>query len=163
MSGTLPVKSRTAGKWILPQPKDAKEGDFVSIPRLSSLGTIPFGYKVNEKDPFILDPVPIELEALEKAKDYIKRYSSRLVANWLEKVTGRHITHYGLLKRLKSEQNNRAKATSYWSWAARYKKAIELAEKFESRKGSRGIEKAKELAAAAERIGAVPRGTGNND
>lgn len=159
----LPVTSRTAGKWILPQPKDAKQDEFVPIPRLSRLGTVPFGYKVNENDPFQLDPIPIELEALEKAKHYIKRYSSRLVANWLEKVTGRHITHNGLLKRLKSEQNNRAKATSYWSWAARYKKAIELAEKFESRKGSRGIQKAKELAEAAERIGAVPGDQGNND
>jgi len=148
----LPVKE-SAGKWILPQPKSkTKEGDFVQIPRLSTRTVVPFGYKVNEEDPYILDPIPLELEALDKAKDYIKRYSSRHVAAWLYKVTGRSITHLGLLKRLRSEQKNKNISSSYWSWAIRYKKAIEFAEKYQNRKGSRGISKAKKLAEAAERV-----------
>lgn len=152
MSRGLPVRDGVAGKWILPQPKNAyATGDFVPIPKISKGKVVPFGYKINEDNPHQLDPIPIELEALEKAKLYLKRYSSRLVANWLTKVTGRYISHAGLLQRVKSEQNNKSKASSYQSWAARYKKALELAEKFESRKGCRGIERAKETAAEADR------------
>ena len=152
---TLPVR-KSAGKWILPQPKSAYEtGEFLPIPKLSNFIDLPFGYKQNSDNPLQLDPIPIELEALQKAKKYLRQYSSRLVAAWLTKVTGRPISHYGLLRRIKSEQRDQSIATSIWSWAARYKKAIELAEKFEKRKGSRGIQKAKELAEAAERIGAV--------
>jgi hypothetical protein len=148
----LPVKE-SAGRWILPQPKSVtKEGDFVQIPRLSTRTRVPFGYKENEEDPYVLDPIPIELEALDKAKDYLKRYSSRHVAAWLFKVTGRYISHLGLLKRIRSEQKNQSISSSYWSWAIRYKKAIEFAEKYQNRKGSRGISKAKKLAEAAERV-----------
>lgn len=152
MTRALPVRDGVAGKWILPQPKNAfSKGEFVSIPKVSKGKVVPFGYKINEDDPHQLDPIPIELEALEKAKGYLKRYSSRLVANWLTKVTGRYISHAGLLQRVKSEQNNKTKAASYRSWAARYKKALELAEKFESVKGSRRIERAKEITAEADR------------
>jgi hypothetical protein len=148
----LPVRE-SAGKWILPQPLSAKaDGNFTQIPRLNRTAYIPFGYKVNEEDPWVLDPIPLELEALEKAKGYLKRYSSRHVAVWLEKVTGRHISHLGLLKRVRSEQSNKNEASSYWSWAARYKKAIEFAEKYQNRKGSRGYEKAKKLVEAADKL-----------
>jgi hypothetical protein len=148
---TLPVR-KSAGKWILPQPKKEGADEFVPIPRLSNLTTVPFGYKINEKDSLQLDPIPLELEALEKAKGYITRYSSRHVAAWLTKTTGRYISHRGLLHRLKSETKNKSTASSYWSWAARYKKAILLAEKYQKRKGSRGFEKAKKIIEAEERI-----------
>lgn len=158
---TLPVKA-SAGKWILPQPKAATKDEFVQIPRLSLRNHVPFGYKVNEEDPYLLDPIPLELEALDKAKDYIKRYSSRHVAAWLFKVTGRSITHLGLLKRLRSEQKNKNISSSFWSWAIRYKKAIESAEKYQNRKGSRGYEKAKKLIEAEERVN-KPRNKRNID
>jgi hypothetical protein len=157
----LPV-NRSAGKWILPQPIKEGADDFVPIPKLSNLTNVPFGYKLNEDDPLQLDPIPLELEALEKAKLYIRRYSSRHVAAWLTKVTGRYITHRGLLHRLKSESKNKSQATSLWSWAARYKKAILLAEKYQKRKGSRGFEKAKKLIEAEDRITA-PRNKRNID
>ena len=34
--------------------------------------TIPFGYKVNEEDDKLLEPIQEELEAIEQAKQYIK-------------------------------------------------------------------------------------------
>jgi hypothetical protein len=160
---TLPV-NRSAGKWILPQPKKESADEFVPIPKIGNLTRVPFGYKLNEKDPLQLDPIPLELEALEKAKGYIHRYSSRHVAAWLTKVTGRYITHRGLLQRIRSESKNKSKASSLWSWAARYKKAVLLAEKYQKRKGSRGFEKAKKIIEAEERIAvAASRHQRNND
>ena len=127
----------TAGKWILPQPKEAAEkGEYVPIPRLSK-SFIPFGYKVSEHDDLLLEPIPVELEALEKAKEYLNRYSSRHVAAWLTKVTGRPISHAGLLKRIKHEQHNKTKASTLRSWAARLKHALEEAEKYENRVGKK--------------------------
>lgn len=127
----------TAGKWILPQPKEAAEkGEYVPIPRLSK-SFIPFGYKVSEHDDLLLEPIPVELEALEKAKEYLNRYSSRHVAAWLTKVTGRSISHAGLLKRIKHEQHNKTKASTLRSWAARLRHALEEAEKYENRVGKK--------------------------
>lgn len=141
----------TAGKWILPQPKESKEsGEYVSIPRLTKL-QVPFGYKVSETDELLLDPIAHELEALEQAKKYLKQYSSRHVAAWLTKVTGREISHAGLLKRIKHEQRNKAKASTLRSWATRYRKAIEEAEKYEARTGSKGIKQAKDIIESTDR------------
>lgn len=136
---------QTAGKWILPQPTEAKEnGEYVSIPKLSTVW-IPFGYKVSETDPDVLDPIAVELEALEQAKKYLKQYPSRYVAAWLTKVTGRSISHAGLLKRIKHEQRNKAKAASLRRWAARYKRAIEEAEKYEKRTGNKYVKNARDI------------------
>ena len=86
---------RTAGKWILPQPKNViADEDFLSIPRIAR--TIPYGYKEDPEDNDMLLPVPRELRALEKAKSHLKQYSYREVANWLSKQTGRSISHMGL-------------------------------------------------------------------
>ena len=71
---TLPVR-KSAGKWILPQPKSAYEtGEFLPIPKLSNFVDLPFGYKQNSDNPLQLDPIPIELEALQKAKKYLRQY-----------------------------------------------------------------------------------------
>jgi hypothetical protein len=79
------------GTFILPQPESKVE--YVKIPRLSR--TIPFGYVVDSEDDGWLQPVALELDALEKAKKYLKQYSSRQVAAWLTTVTGREISHVG--------------------------------------------------------------------
>lgn len=126
----------SAGKFILPQPKSAKEtGEYVPIPMLSRYGKVPFGYELRDGDKFLLYPIAHELEALEKAKGYLKRYSSRHVAAWLTKVTGRSISHTGLLQRVRDEYDKRAKAGALRGWAARIEKAIELAAKYEKTKG----------------------------
>src|SRR5210317_2197146 len=129
--------NRSAGKWILPQPKDViQDEDFLPIPRIAR--TIPFGYIEDPEDNSMLLPVPRELRALEKAKEYLKQYSYREVANWLTKQTDRSISHMGLKKRIDSEQSHQSRATTLREWARRYETAISKAETLErSRLGAR--------------------------
>ena len=115
--------SRSIGKWKLPQPTDIKEqNEWVQIPRIAR--TVPFGYKLNEEDPDILDPVPTELDLLEKARIYVNQYSYREVANWLTKNTGRYISHVGLRKRLQHEQQRKQTVASIRKWAEYAETAI---------------------------------------
>ena len=53
------------------------------------------------KDPDILDPIPVELDLLEKARKHVNQYSYRQVANWLSTKVEEYILHVGLRKRLK--------------------------------------------------------------
>ena len=129
--------SRSAGRWILPQPENViADEDFLPIPRIAR--TIPFGYKEDPSDNDMLLPVPRELRALEKAKEYLKQYSYREVANWLTKQTDRSISHMGLKKRIESEQSHKRRSATLREWARRYEKAITKAEEYErSRLGAR--------------------------
>ena len=130
--------NRSLGRFKLPQPVDVQEeNEWLSIPKVAR--TVPFGYKVNEEDPDILDPIPDELNKLQQAKKYLNQYSYREVANWLSTNTGRSISHVGLMKRLTNEQRHKKQATSLRNWANYAKKAIAKAEKIESqRTGARG-------------------------
>ena len=102
------MTTRSVGKWKLPQPTDIKEeNEWVQIPRIAS--TVPFGYKQNEEDPDILDPIPTELDLLEKARQHTNQYSYREVANWLSTNSGRYISHVGLRKRLQMSDSVRTK------------------------------------------------------
>jgi hypothetical protein len=134
------VARTSIGKWLLPQPRVAiKENKWIPVPRNpsgSSARQTPFGYKLSEEDPCLYEPIPEQLAALEKAKKHLKNYTSRKVAAWLSKVTGRYISHKGLLQRLRYEQYNRQKVATLRSWARRYKKAILLAEKYEQKVGA---------------------------
>ena len=121
---------RSAGKWILAQPEDIIEDeDFLPIPKIAR--TIPFGYKEDPDDNDLLLPIPRELRALEKAKEYLQQYSYREVANWLTKQTGRSISHMGLKKRIDNEQSNKRRSATLRQWAERYKKAISKAEEID--------------------------------
>ena len=128
--------TRSIGQWKLPQPTDLKEEkEWVEIPRIAR--TIPFGYIVDEQDSAVLKPVKVELDLLEKAREYIKQYSYREVANWLTKNSGREISHVGLMKRLKNERQRKNKATSLRRWAEYAEKAISKAKEIEeSRTGA---------------------------
>ena len=120
--------TRTAGRWKLPQPTDIKEeNEWVQIPRIAR--TVPFGYKQNEEDPDILDPIPTELDLLEKARAYTNQYSYREVANWLSTNSGRYISHVGLRKRLQHERKRKNQAKSIRQWAEYAEKAIATAKK----------------------------------
>ena len=122
--------NRSTGKWILAQPENViEDGDFLPIPRIAR--TIPFGYKEDPEDSNILLPIPRELRALEKAKEYLQQYSYREVSNWLTKQTGRSISHMGLKKRIDSEQSNKRRSATLRQWAERYKKAISKAEEID--------------------------------
>ena len=119
--------TRTAGQWKLPQPTDIKEeNEWVQIPRIAR--TVPFGYKQNEEDPDILDPIPTELDLLEKARAYTNQYSYREVANWLSTNSGRYISHVGLRKRLQNERQRKNQAASLRKWAENAEKAIAKAQ-----------------------------------
>ena len=125
---------RSLGKWKLPQPtdlKDEEQKEWIQIPRIARI--IPFGYKLNEQDKELLDPIPYELEALELARKYINQYSYRQVANWLTKKTGRDISHVGLRKRLIHERQRKDKARTLRKWAAYAQKAIEKAKAIEEK------------------------------
>ena len=130
---------RSLGKWKLPQPtdlKDEEQKEWIQIPRIARI--IPFGYKVNETDKELLDPIPYELEALELARKYIKQYSLRQVANWLTTKTGRDISHIGLRKRLLHERQRKNKARTLKRWSAYAEKAIQKAKDIEeSRTGAK--------------------------
>jgi hypothetical protein len=148
----LPLR-KAAGKWLLPQPKDAAEtGEYVPIPMTVKLVNPPFGYKFSEETKMLLIPIPHELDALEKAKKYLKQYPSRNVAAWLTKVTGRYISHVGLLQRVKNERQRKAKISLLRSWARRYKEALELAEKYEDKKGTKIYNQAKKIVESARHL-----------
>ena len=122
--------NRSLGKWQLPQPTDLKEDkEWIQIPRIARI--VPFGYKVNEEDSNLLDPIPFELEAIEVARQYVKQYSYRQVANWLTTKTGRDISHVGLRKRLINERQRKNKARTLKSWTEWAEKAIQKAKAYE--------------------------------
>ena len=123
---------RSLGKWKLPQPtdlKDEEQKEWIQIPRIAR--TIPFGYKINEEDSELLDPIPYELEAIELARKYVNQYSYRQVANWLTNKTGRDISHTGLRKRLMNERQRKNKARTLRRWSEYAEKAIQKAKEIE--------------------------------
>ena len=125
---TKPLK-----KWKLPQPTDIKEdNEWIPIPRISR--TIPFGYDIDPDDPDVLLPNEHQLDMLEKAKQYLKQYSYREVANWLTRNTGRDISHVGLRKRLENEKRRKNKAASLRRWAKYAEKAIAKAQEIDSKR-----------------------------
>ncbi len=129
--------TRSIGQWKLPQPTDIKEeNEWVQIPRIAR--TVPFGYEQNKDDPDILDPIPTELDLLEKARQCVNQYSYREVANWLSTNSGRYISHVGLRKRLQNERQRKNQAASIRKWAEYAEKAIAKAKALEEeRTGSR--------------------------
>jgi|TARA_R110000824_G_scaffold20943_3_gene78557 hypothetical protein len=129
--------TRSIGRWKLPQPLDIKdETEWTPIPRIAR--TIPFGYVQDEQDPDLLQPVQNELDKLEMARDYLKQYSYREVANWLTTQTERYISHVGLRKRVENERQRKNQARSIRKWAEYAEKAIAKAKEIETqRTGSR--------------------------
>ena len=127
--------NRSLGKWKLPQPTDLKDEDeteWIQIPRIARI--VPFGYKVNENDSELLDPIAYELEAIELARKHVKQYSFRQVANWLTTKTGREISHVGLRKRLMNERRRKDKVKSIRQWAEYAQKAIDKAQEIETQR-----------------------------
>ena len=107
----------------------AEGSKWKSIPKLSP--HVPFGYVDAGRGDGVLDPVPYELETLAQAKIHLRRFSSRNVAAWVTEVTGRKISHTGLIKRLKNERSRQRKIETAKSWARRYAECIAQAEEFE--------------------------------
>lgn len=126
------TRNSSVGEFKLPQFTDIKENNiWVAIPKVSR--TIPFGYEVDPEDEGILLPIADELDKLKMAKNYLKQYSYREVANWLTKHTGRTISHVGLMKRLKNERRRKNKVTSLRRWASYAQKALSKAAEIEAK------------------------------
>ena len=123
------IVAESIGFWELPKPTEKQTIEWRPIPRVSK--TIPFGYKVNEKDTNILDPIDDELNALEQAKKYLKQYSYREVAHWLSRTTERYISHVGLRKRIEHERKRKKTATTKRQWVKRLEEAIATVKKIE--------------------------------
>ena len=127
------MTNRSLGRWKLPQPTDLKEdNEWTPIPRIAR--TVPFGYKINKDDSNILDPIPLELDLIEKARKYVNQYSYREVANWITKNSGRYISHVGLRKRLENERQRKNKAKGLRQWADYAEKAIAKAQEIEAQR-----------------------------
>lgn len=113
----------------------SEKGEWLPIPRVSRI--VPWGYEEDPEDRDILLPIPFELNALEKAKQYLKEYSYRNVADWLSTETGRYISHMGLKKRIENERKRRTRATTYSNWAKQIEKARRKAISLEQKLGFR--------------------------
>lgn len=110
------------------------DGVWVPIVRISR--HIPFGYRVDPNDDKVLLPIEKELDSLEKARVFLRDYSMRDVALWLEQETGRKISVEGLRKRIRRDKNRRNKLAQTRYYARLYKEALEKAEKLEGRTGT---------------------------
>ena len=73
--------------------------------------TIPFGFKQSE-DPEYLEPIKEELDALNQAREYSKTCTLRETAQWLQRKTGRYISHVGLKKRLERSSTTEAEESN---------------------------------------------------
>lgn len=120
--------------WPLPSPEVEPYREYLPIVRATHLG-VPFGYQEDPEDPSILLPIPEELEALDKAKEFLKKYSYRAVAYWLSRETEKYISPRGLKERIDREKRYKSTASIYEYYAKRYKEAMEKAEKYKGRVG----------------------------
>lgn len=120
-------------EWKLPKPDKGPHTEWIPIVRVGIV--TPFGYEEDPNDRDILLPIEKELVLLEEAKKLLKYYSSREVAEWLSKQSGRSISHTGLLKRVKIEHKRQRALSLTEYYARRYKEASEKAEKIRARPG----------------------------
>ena len=124
---------KTNKTWKLPKPIEV-DGEYEWQP-IVRVGThVPFGYRQDPDDCDILLPIPEELELFEKAKKFIKQYSYREVSAWLSTQSGKYISHVGLYKRVKIEQQRKHEASTQRYLAKRYKEALQKAEKLETQR-----------------------------
>lgn len=120
-------------------PKRGEDGEWYPIIRVGR--HIPFGYEQCPEDKQLLLPIPSELELLDQAKEYLKEYSLRVVADWLSKKSGRYISHVGLKKRVSIEERRRYQASHARRYQRLAEEAARKAEKIEGRLGGRGTRK----------------------
>ena len=124
---------KTNRTWKLPKPVEV-DGKYEWQPVVRVGRHVPFGYRQDPDDCDILLPIPEELELFEKAKKFIKQYSYREVSAWLSTQSGKYISHVGLYKRVKIEQQRKNEASTQRYLAQRYKEALQKAEKLETQR-----------------------------
>ena len=124
-------------EWELPPPPKGPENVWKVY--ISPFKKVPWGYFQDPDDPYVMHPIPKELDLLEKAKLYLKEYSYEEVSEWLSRESGRKISKLGLWKRVRSERRSK-KAAEQARWYQ--KKAEEFAakaEKYENNLGGVGL------------------------
>lgn len=129
------MTKRLSRTWKLPAPPKKEGQEWLPVVRLSHGAPVPFGYKVDPEDKYILLPIPEELELLEQAKKHLKKYSLREVAHWLSYESGRYISHMGLKKRIEIESKRQRETANARYWAERYQKAARKAEEIANKIG----------------------------
>ena len=79
--------------------------------------TVPFGYKLNDKDSKYMDPIEDALEALEAVAGMVvnEEISLRDGCYWLENHTGRSITPMGLKKIIDKKYGTRNERLGFTS------------------------------------------------
>ena len=125
------MKTNKTGK--LPKPVEV-DGRYEWQPVVRVGRHVPFGYRQDPDDCDILLPIPEELELFERAKKFLKQYSYREVAAWLSTQSGKYISHVGLYKRVKIEQQRKNEASTQRYLAKRYKEALQKAQKLETQR-----------------------------
>lgn len=134
----LGKQQKKATNLRLPSPPRRPEEEWLPAVR-SSGKTVPFGYEADPEDNQILLPVIRELELLEHAKELLREYSLRTVAQWLTEKSGRYISHVGLSKRIKLEHNRKTLAGQARRYERLYKEARAKAEALENKIGGKAI------------------------
>tara|TARA_R110002050_G_scaffold273415_1_gene417505 strand:- start:200 stop:619 length:420 start_codon:yes stop_codon:yes gene_type:complete len=119
------------GFWELPKPDKGKEREWHTIVRISR--TVPYGYELDKINDKLLQPIIVELEALELAKRHLKQYSYRDVAIWLTKQTDRYISGEGLRKRIAIEQKRKRTASIKRNIARRLEETLAEIQKLEEK------------------------------
>lgn len=123
------MNRESLGYWQLPKPHKGEEKQWHVIVRTAR--QVPFGYQVHPDNNKLLEPIPVELEALELAKRHLKQYGYREVAIWLTKQTGRYISHMGLKKRVDIERRRKKTARIKRKLAQRLEETLAEIKKLE--------------------------------
>ena len=72
-------------------------GEIKKAGRKRKSSTIPFGFKLSDDAPGLIEPIDDELAALDKALHYVSMGCSiKEVARWVQGSTGRYISDKGL-------------------------------------------------------------------
>ena len=121
---------KDSGFWELPKPNKGQEREWHTVARVN-MRTVPFGYVIDPENDRLLQPVALELEALELAKQHLRQYSYRDVARWLEKQTGRSISHMGLKKRVEVDRRRKKTAAIKRRLAKQLEETLAEIEKLE--------------------------------
>lgn len=124
---------KTSLEFKLPSPPTEKHPEWKPVVFLG--GSVPWGYDPDPHEPQLLQPNVDQLNALEKAKLFLKEYSLANVAIWLTKQTGRQISAAGLRKRINLERKYRQQATTHRYFERRAKEAARKAKELEERIG----------------------------
>ena len=116
----------------IPAPDyDGEEFTFYPIAKVGMWE--PFGYRQDEEDPHLLQPVAKELILLEQAKQHLAQgFSLRDVANWLTAESGRKISHQGLKDRAAQDQKRDKDLASSRYLAKQFLEAYVKARKIEN-------------------------------